>query len=282
MGSCLSSVTGGGPVLENPDGDLAAYVSRFEEQKVLGQGEFGVVKLVRDKKDSNATYASKTLRKGVVFKDNVIYPPMPPELLRREVEILKTLSGQHYCMTLVAVFETPKALLMVTECCSGGEMMEWVSKQESDLRTEDISRISFQLLSAVDHCFQNNVFHRDIKPQNTMFTSESAGAELRLIDFGSGTNKVVDGLHTTFAGTPFYNSPEMFQKTYTILTDVWSVGVTLYVLVAGYPADVLQKAFNLLQSSDKDLRKLPGLPDDMPDSNFERSRSGLCEVMAFS
>lgn len=269
MGSCLSSVTGGRPVLENPDGDLATYVARFEEEKVLGQGEFGVVKLVHDKTDSDARYACKTLQKGVIFKDNTIYPAMPPEILRGEVEMLRTLAGQSYCMNLVAVYETPKALLMVTECCSGGEMMEWVSKQESDLRTEDISRISFQLLSAVDHCYKNNVFHRDVKPENTMFTSESAGAELRLIDFGSGTNKVVEGVHTTFAGTPFYNSPEMFQKTYTILTDVWSVGVTLYVLVAGYPAEVLQKAFNLLQSSHKDLRKLPGLPDDMPDSYFE-------------
>ena len=75
--------------------------------------------------------------------------------------------------------------------------------------------------------------------------------------------------HTTFAGSAFYISPEMFNRTYTQHTDVWSAGVTLYVLVAGYPADELQKAFNMMQKSkNRDLRKLPGMPD-MPDSYFE-------------
>ena len=42
--------------------------------------------------------------------------------------------------------------------------------------------------------------------------------------------------------------------------------MTIYVLAAGYPADVLQKAFNLLQSAKRNLRELPNMPDDMPDS----------------
>ena len=53
-------------------------------------------------------------------------------------------------------------------------------------------------------------------------------------------------MHSTFAGSAFYISPEMYQPTYTDKTDVWSVGATLYVLVAGYPADKLQKAFNIV------------------------------------
>lgn len=42
--------------------------------------------------------------------------------------------------------------------------------------------------------------------------------------------------------------------------------MALYVLVAGYPADVLQKAFNQLQSPKRNLRELPNMPDNMPDS----------------
>lgn len=102
-----------------------------------------------------------------------------------------------------------------------------------------------------------------------MFVSPQPGADLRLIDFGSGTNKVVDGLHTTFAGSAFYISPEMFQRTYTSKTDVWSVGVSLYVLVAGYPSECLQKAFNQLQSTNRNLRDLPNLPDNLPDSFYD-------------
>jgi serine/threonine protein kinase len=72
-----------------------------------------------------------------------------------------------------------------------------------------------------------------------MFESKVAGSNARLINFGCSTNKVVKGMNTTFAGTPFYNSPEMFQKTYTNKTDVWSVRMLLYVLVTGYPSDNL-------------------------------------------
>ena len=87
-----------------------------------------------------------------------------------------------------------------------GEMLEYTSNNmASGLRTEDVSRIAFQLLSAVDHCDKHNVLHRDIKPENIMFKSNTKTAELRLIDFGCATVDEESGKeHETFAGTPFY------------------------------------------------------------------------------
>lgn len=127
-----------------------------------------------------------------------------------------------------------------------------------------------------------------------MFCTPEKDAQLRLIDFGSGT---MDGLentqnsenrnsnsssgddvdrHHTFAGSAFYISPEMFQRTYTSKTDVWSAGATLYVLVAGYPADRLQETFNILQGTKADrLRKLPNLPDNMPESFHDMLEGAL-------
>ena len=270
MGACLSSNSE--DFIQNNDGGEEAYHSRFLEDRVLGEGQFGVVKLVHDMKANEGEgelMASKVLRKGVVFKDNTLYTPLKPEVMQMECDILRTLAGKKFCLELVGIYETPRMLLMVTEYCSGGEMMEYVAKQE-ELRTEDASRIAFQLLSAVDHCAKHNILHRDIKPENTMFKDPTRGAALRLIDFGSGTkdpaSRDPEEFHTTFAGSAFYISPEMFQRTYTFRTDVWSAGAALYVLVAGYPADELQKAFNILQKKNRDLRTLPGMPEDMPDS----------------
>jgi serine/threonine protein kinase len=158
-------------------------------------------------------------------------------------------------------------------------MMEYIVKQK-ELRTEDVSRISYQLLDALDHCEKHGVIHRDLKPENTMFRHSMEGASLRVIDFGSSCiasetegdeNKpaIVDdnGIpliqHSTFAGSAFYISPELFQRTYTYKTDIWSAGVTLYVLVAGFPAEKLQKAFNTLHmNKDRNIRSLPGLDNE--------------------
>jgi serine/threonine protein kinase len=223
MGPCLSclSTSESVEILGNSDGGLDDYNLRFEEDRVLGEGSFGVVKLVREKTAARTTYACKTLKKGAVWKNNTLYPPIPTEVLRTEVTILQTLKGEHFCLKLEAVYETPKDILLISECCTGGEMMEYVALQKTDLRTEDISRIAYQLLDAVNHCNNHNIIHRDLKPENTMFTSEDPGAELRLIDFGLSTNKVAEEVHTTYSGTPFYNSPEMFQHKYTNKTDVW-------------------------------------------------------------
>ena len=82
-------------------------------------------------------------------------------------------------------------IYMITEYCEGGEMIPYLSKafQETTggLRTEDVSRISYQLWSAVNHCAKHHVMHRDIKPENIMFSNLKKDSQLRLIDFGSGT-----------------------------------------------------------------------------------------------
>lgn len=147
-------------------GTEAEYKERFTDSKTLGQGEFGVVKLVTDK-SSNTQLASKILNKGFTFKDNTLYPPMNAELLKMEIDILKVLNGQSYNLLLESTYESPSKVYVVTEICSGGEMLEYTANNFSEgLRTEDVSRMAFQLLSAVDHCERCNVLHRDIKPEN--------------------------------------------------------------------------------------------------------------------
>ena len=272
MGACFSSASSSRNLLENVDGNEDEYHQRYLEDTVLGQGEFGTVKLVHDvTRPASPALACKILRKGVVFKDNVLLSAIKPHVLRGEVEMLRELNGDCFCLKLIAIYESSRSLFMVTEYCAGGEMMEFTSALDQELRTEDVSRIAYQLLSAVDHCSKHAIIHRDIKPENCMFLDSSPSADIRLIDFGSGCldkGKDADGStvwHTTFAGSAFYISPEMFQHTYTDKTDVWSVGVTLYVLVSGYPADQLQKAFNILQSNKgRKLRELPNLPSDLP------------------
>jgi hypothetical protein len=55
-----------------------------------------------------AMYACKTLRKGPIFKDNTLYPPVPQHILIGEVDIMQTLAGKSHCLKLESVYETPR------------------------------------------------------------------------------------------------------------------------------------------------------------------------------
>lgn len=174
MGACISTATGAARLIEDADGGEDDFHNRFLEERVLGEGEFGVVKLVLDMKKANnssgaamnggggdsGTLACKVVRKGVQFKDNTLYPPLNPKVLIGEVEMLRTLAGQHFCLGLVGVYETKRSIFIVTDFCGGGDLIEYVSKQEEELRTDDVSRISYQLLDAVNHCARHNIIHR--------------------------------------------------------------------------------------------------------------------------
>lgn len=77
MGICFSGTPK--ELIEQTDGGEDAYHKRYMEGEILGEGEFGQVRMVHDMtqgKEDNTPYASKLLRKGMVFKDNTLYSPI--------------------------------------------------------------------------------------------------------------------------------------------------------------------------------------------------------------
>jgi carbon catabolite-derepressing protein kinase len=103
--------------------------------------------------------------------------------------------------------------------------------------SEDLGRKYFQqLISAVSFCHLRGVYHRDLKPENLLVDENG---DLKVSDFGLSalTEQVrADGLLHTLCGTPAYVAPEILEKKgYDgAKIDVWSCGVILFVLTAGY------------------------------------------------
>ncbi|CAN1811968.1 CBL-interacting serine/threonine-protein kinase 6 [Linum perenne] len=102
---------------------------------------------------------------------------------------------------------------------------------------EDVARVYFQqLISAIDFCHSRGVYHRDLKPENLLLDEEG---NLKVTDFGLSAfseHLKQDGLLHTTCGTPAYVAPEVIKKKgYNgAKADLWSCGVILYVLLAGF------------------------------------------------
>jgi calcium-dependent protein kinase len=73
--------------------------------------------------------------------------------------------------------------------------------------------------------------HRDIKPENILFSTAGDYNTLKLIDFGLSTQNLAKEKKSV--GSPYYMAPEIIDGSFSFKTDIWSVGVILYVLMTG-------------------------------------------------
>ncbi len=95
---------------------------------------------------------------------------------------------------------------------------------------------SWQILNGLSYIHQQGVLHRDIKPANLFL---DANMRVKIADFGLAERLRPDGSSTrrTFCGTPSFIAPEVIRKRggHTAESDVWAVGITMYMLLVGRP-----------------------------------------------
>ncbi|XP_026444405.1 serine/threonine-protein kinase ATG1c-like isoform X3 [Papaver somniferum] len=106
-----------------------------------------------------------------------------------------------------------------------------------------------QLAAGLQILRQNNVIHRDLKPQNLLLTTNGDQAVLKIADFGFARSLQPRGLAETLCGSPLYMAPEIMQfQKYDAKADLWSVGVILYQLVIGKTPFTGNNQIQLLQN----------------------------------
>ena len=110
-----------------------------------------------------------------------------------------------------------------------------------------------QLLIAVNFLHQNNVCHRDIKPQNIFVVHfDKANIKdtiIKLTDFGSSCYFKNCLPLSDFPGTPAFTSPEIINGKYDHKTDIWSIGIVSYFLLCGktpYSGDNYDTMFKVI------------------------------------
>ncbi|XP_009398325.2 CBL-interacting protein kinase 23 isoform X2 [Musa acuminata AAA Group] len=178
-------------------------VGKYELGRTLGEGTFAKVKFAMNF-ETGENVAIKILDKDKILRHKMI------DQIKREISTMKLI--QH-----------PNVVRMY-------------DARHGRLKEDEARKYFQQLINAVDYCHSRGVFHRDLKPENLLLDSNGV---LKISDFGlSALPQQVheDGKLYTTCGTPNYVAPEVVKdKGYDgAMADLWSCGVILFVLMAGY------------------------------------------------
>lgn len=208
----------------------SALFGKYEVGKLLGCGAFAKVYHARNIRTGQSVAIKVINKKKILASSNANLA----QNVKREISIMKRLRHPNI-VKLYEVSASKSKIYFVMEFVKGGELFAKVAKGRF---SEDLSRRYFrQLISAVGYCHSRGVFHRDLKPENLLVDEHG---NLKVSDFGLSAIAAdqirADGLLHTLCGTPAYVAPEILAKRgYDgAKVDVWSCGVILFVLTAGY------------------------------------------------
>ena len=204
----------------------SVLTDKYDVGRLLGQGTFAKVYYGRSV-DTNQSVAIKMIDKDKVMKVGLM------DQIKREISVMR-IAKHPNVVELYEVMATKTRIYFVMEYCKGGELFNKVAKGK--LRDDVAWKYFHQLINAVDFCHSRQVYHRDIKPENLLLDDNE---NLKVSDFGLSALadcKRQDGLLHTTCGTPAYVAPEVInRKGYDgTKADIWSCGVVLFVLLAGY------------------------------------------------
>ncbi|XP_013656868.1 CBL-interacting serine/threonine-protein kinase 21 isoform X1 [Brassica napus] len=199
-------------------------IGKYEIGRTIGEGNFAKVKLGYD--TTNGTYvAVKIIDKSLVIQKGL------ESQVKREIRTMKLLNHPNI-VQIHEVIGTKTKICIVMEYVAGGQLSDKLERHR--MKESDARKLFHQLIDAVDYCHNRGVYHRDLKPQNLLIDSKG---NLKVSDFGLSAVPKSGDMLSTACGSPCYIAPELIMnKGYSgAAVDVWSCGVILFELLAGYP-----------------------------------------------
>jgi hypothetical protein len=187
---------------------------KWQQVKKLGQGGFGVVWLVKDISTGRLAVA-KTPHSS---QSNI--------RVLRSASILKRLIRHPNIVQLIEILRDHGKLILIQEYVEGPTLQQLL---EFGMSPPDKEDYFLQLLSAVSYSHKHKILHRDIKPENIII---SKTGELKLLDFGIAQDLSWQNPARTSEGTVNFMPPEQLEGKSCIASDVWALGVILYILAA--------------------------------------------------
>lgn len=189
--------------------------------KLLGRGSFGEVWL--------ANRETKFVTTKVAIK-LPLREQVNAEAIKQEAVLWEQASGHPNVLPIIEADEYDGQILIVSEYAAGGTLDDLLEK-EGVLAAKKAIEIAIGILNGLEFLHSRQIIHRDIKPANILLQGEIP----RLTDFG--LSRAISGnslsMSISINGTPYYMSPEAFNRKRNQQTDIWSFGVVLYKMVTG-------------------------------------------------
>ncbi len=223
-----AGASGGQLFLDDDDSVQKPMLGRYVVEKELGKGAMGTVYLGRDPK-INRVVAIKTIALSQEFDENEVAGVR--ERFFREAETAGRLNHPDI-VTVYDAGEEHDLAYIAMEFLKGTHMNSY-TRANALLPDQKVVELAARVADALGYAHREDVVHRDIKPANIMYDPESG--DLKITDFGiariTSSSKTKTGI---VLGTPSYMSPEQLAgKNVTGRSDLFSLGVTLYQLLAG-------------------------------------------------
>ncbi|OKL60359.1 hypothetical protein UA08_04154 [Talaromyces atroroseus] len=216
------------------EGWLAASESdRILELGSLGEGAGGAVTRCR-LKDGKTVFALK-----IITTDP--NPDVKKQIIR-ELNFNKDCASEHICRYYGAFMDKSTGTISIAmEFCEGGSLdtiYREVRKLGGRTGEKVLGKVAEGVLNGLTYLHSRKIIHRDIKPSNILLCRNG---QVKLCDFGVSGEFGTKGDANTFIGTSYYMAPERITgQSYTITSDVWSLGVTLLEVAQHrfpFPAD---------------------------------------------
>ncbi|CAF1500162.1 unnamed protein product, partial [Didymodactylos carnosus] len=183
------------------------------------------------KDDQNKTYAAKFIKKRYV------------KHALNELRILELSRKHPYLITLHEVYDLPLEVIFILEYAQQGDL-QFILELEGCLDESKSIHVTKQLLEAIQFLHDNKIVHLDIKPQNILLMEKWPSTKIKLCDFGLSRILTNECIHEILGTTDFLGkhihltlkrTPEVVSyEPLTRATDMWSIGVLIYVLVTGH------------------------------------------------
>jgi len=221
---------------------MVSTISRYEVQKILGEGGMGKVYLGLDPR-SGQKVAIKELYPEYACDKNLRMR------FEREANALSSLNHPNI-VRFVEFIGMNNCLYLIMEYAEGQTLEKYISNVTGPIPEARTILFMEKILDAFAFAHSKGIVHRDIKPNNIMVTSDR---DIKILDFGVA--KLLDNKDVTLTaigmviGTSSFMSPEQAQGlTIDIRSDIYSIGVLLYQMVTGKPP------YDVNSVSDIDIR----------------------------